>query len=146
MIKFFADEYYFLSNYYDPCRVTYHGITYWNSEAAYQAQKCKNPDERIRFAKLAPDVAKALGKSVEIREDWDDIRDEVMHDVVLAKFTQHPELAKKLIATRRQYLVEGNDWHDNHFGDCHCYRCRRIKGENVLGKILMDVREYLKKL
>ncbi len=31
------------------------------------------------------------------RDDWDDIRDEKMYDVVLAKFTQNPDLQKILL-------------------------------------------------
>jgi predicted NAD-dependent protein-ADP-ribosyltransferase YbiA (DUF1768 family) len=64
-----------------------------------------------------------------------------MYSVVKAKFEQNPDLAKMLIETGDAELVEGNNWCDNYFGNCICNRCVGVKGKNVLGKILMRVRE-----
>ena len=66
-------KYDFLSNFYD-CKVTYDGITYRNSEAAFQAQKTKTKHERLRFANLPPQKAKSMGRGVELREDWEEIK------------------------------------------------------------------------
>ena len=60
-IDYFREEYEFLSNFY-PTKVVFDGITYYNSEAAYQAQKCLHPEERMRFAHLSSDEAKRLGQ------------------------------------------------------------------------------------
>ena len=60
-----------------------------------------------------------------------------MYDVCKAKFTQNPELAEKLLATGEQELVEGNNWNDTFWGMC------RGKGKNMLGNILMKIREEL---
>jgi predicted NAD-dependent protein-ADP-ribosyltransferase YbiA (DUF1768 family) len=39
-------------------------------------------------------------------------------------------------------MVEDNWWHDNYWGDCHCFQCFRI-GINMLGQIWMQVREEI---
>ena len=45
-IDLFREEYEFLSNFY-PAKMEYEGIIYRNAEAAYQAQKCKFPKDRV---------------------------------------------------------------------------------------------------
>lgn len=144
MIKLFRGTYEFLSNYYDPCPVTYRGLTYRNSEAAYQAQKCRFEDKKELFTDLSPDEAKGFGKRIAIVPGWDDIKAEVMREIVHAKFSQHPELAERLLATGEQELVEGNFWHDNFFGACGCPACRDLPAQNWLGLILMDERYKLR--
>ena len=140
-ITHFTGRYLFLSNYFDNCPVEFGGLIYRNSEAAYQAQKCRNPKDRMKFQRLSPDAAKALGKVVDLVPDWDFIKANVMADVVHAKFTQHPELAKRLVDTGNAELIEGNWWHDNFFGNCECFACKETQGQNWLGWILMRERE-----
>lgn len=140
MIRLFNGSYKFLSNFYDPCSVHYDGLTYRNSEAAYQAQKCLHGEEKKLFTDLDPYKAKKYGRKVEIVPDWDEKKAEVMREIIHAKFEQHPELVERLIATGEQELVEGNNWHDNFFGACECPECRDLPAENWLGLILMDER------
>ena len=143
MIDNFTREYAFLSNYYTPCRISYRGRTYWNSESAYQAQKCADDSEKDLFTGLYPDDAKRLGSHVKIVSNWDEVKADVMREIIRAKFAQHPELAEKLHATGDEMLVEGNTWHDNFFGNCTCKGCRGIVGQNWLGRILMEERRRL---
>ena len=110
-IDYFREEYDFLSNFY-PTKVIFDGITYYNSEAAYQAQKCLRPEDRLQFARLSSDEAKRLGQKVERRSDWDDVRCDIMEQVVYAKFTQNPVLAQALLDTGDKPLKEGNPWKD----------------------------------
>lgn len=135
MINEFRGRYYFLSNFYSvPIK---HGLlTFANTEAAFHSEKC--PVRAGEFTKLNPSEAKRLGRRVRLRSDWDQIKDNVMLDVVRAKFTQHPDLAQKLLATGDEELVEGNDWGDIYWG---VYKGR---GKNMLGKILMRVRAELR--
>ena len=42
-------------------------------------------------------------------------------------------------------LIEGNTWHDNYWGDCSCNRCKSKSGENMLGILLMELRDKLNK-
>lgn len=134
----FIDEYYFLSNFYE-CPVKYHNIVYPHTESAFQAQKTH--DEKIRniFTKITPSEAKRLGKNIYLRKDWNEIKDHKMYSICYAKFTQNPELREKLLDTQDAILIEGNKWHDTYWGKY------KNKGRNKLGKILMKIREELKK-
>ena len=136
-IDSFKDDYFFLSNFYE-VPVEYDGLKYGSSEAAFQAQKCEFPSKRKEFQNLHPSKSKALGRKVTLREDWDEVKNRVMLEIVRNKFKQNPELKEKLIATGDAYLEEGNWWGDRTWGVCNGV------GENRLGKILMKVRDELK--
>lgn len=143
MISKFSGEYGFLSNFYETV-ITYENINYWHSEGAYQAAKTDNLSEKLKIAdERNPGKAKKLGRRCSIRSGWESIKDEIMYQIVLAKFVQNLELRQKLIDTENVHLEEGNTWHDNHFGVCHCTKCGSV-GQNKLGLILMKVREELK--
>jgi ribA/ribD-fused uncharacterized protein len=137
MIKVFDGEYAFLSNFYER-KVKYDGITYGSSEAAFQAQKTLDIKERLQFASLTPMQSKRKGRKVALRPDWEEVKVLTMYEIVLAKFTQNPDLAEKLIATGDEELVEGNYWHDTFWGVCDGI------GTNFLGKILMKIRTELR--
>lgn len=128
----------FLSNFY-PCKVTILGHTYNSSEAAYQAQKCSNEEDRKKFETLTASEAKKLGRQIPMVGNWDEIRAGIMHAVCRAKFYRNTDLADKLLATGDEELVEGNTWGDTFWGDCDGV------GENQLGKILMKIREDMRK-
>ncbi len=136
----FREEYEFLSNFY-PAKLEYEGITYYNSEAAYQAQKCRNIEDRILFAEMYSNEAKKFGRTIEIREDWDEVKVEIMRAIVNKKFSQNSILAKRLVETGEKLLIEGNYWHDVFWG----VDLKTGEGENYLGKILMELREQYKK-
>ena len=89
----------------------------------------------------SPAEAKRLGKRIELRSDWLEVRDQIMYQVVLEKFKQNPDLKAMLLATGDAHLEEGNTWKDRYWGVCPP---RSGNGENKLGQILMRVREELK--
>jgi len=60
-----------------------------------------------------------------------------MTDLVRQKFS-NPQLAKQLLDTKDFELIEGNTWGDTFWGVCSG------KGQNNLGKILMQIRNELK--
>lgn len=118
-------------------------------EREYQAAKANNlKDATIILASekpFGPSGAKRLGREVKIRPDWDEVKFQVMTRLVMAKFADHSELAKQLLATGDTLLIEGNTWHDNIWGDCRCGRAEcSDPGLNWLGHILMVVREALR--
>lgn len=139
IIDTFDTAYFFLSNFY-PCNVTYKGITYLSSEAAFHAQKTTDVNQQLRFTKLNPSESKRLGRKIKLRPDWEDVKYQIMYDIVLEKFIQNEDLRKLLIGTGDAELIEGNWWGDKYWGVCHGV------GQNNLGKILMDVRAYLQNL
>ena len=128
----------FLSNDHK-IRVEYNGIIYNNSESAYQAQK--HPETRLDFVNLKPAEAYKLGRSVSLRADWDDVRENIMYEVVRAKFEQNSKIRRMLIGTGDKKLLNTNGYHDNFWGNCCCSACKNIDGLNRLGIILMNLRE-----
>lgn len=137
MIKEFRGKYYFLSNFYD-FPVKYKGIEYLNNEAAFQAQKVLDDRQKEYFSHLKPSEAKRKGRRVKLRSDWEEIKDDIMYGIVLAKFTQDAKLMRMLLETGDEYLEEGNTWNDTYWGVC------RGRGKNKLGKILMRVRNKIR--
>lgn len=132
-IDSFDGEHAFLSNFFT-ATVIYEGVKYATVEHAYQAAKCAVPEERAKFTEcILPGKAKQLGKTVLLREDWDEVKQSVMQGLLRQKFA-HPSLRKRLIATNPRMLIEGNTWGDTYWGVC------KGKGHNYLGKLLMLVR------
>ena len=91
MINDFHNQYYFLSNFYN-ASIEYEGITYRNNEAAFQAQKTLDLKERQKFSELNPSMAKLNGRNVILRKDWEQIKDNIMYNIVMNKFTQNENL------------------------------------------------------
>lgn len=142
MIGEFKGKYFFLSNFYES-PIIYEGLTYRNNEAAFQAAKVLYG--RDAFINLDASSAKKMGRRVQLRNDWEDVKNEVMYEVCKAKFSQNEDLKRRLLATGNEYLEEGTTgWHDNIWGNCNCEKCKDVPGENRLGKILMRVREELR--
>lgn len=136
MIDQFKDEYFFLSNFY-PSEIIIDNITFPTVEHYFQAMKTVNQSEIIKIADaLTPGEAKRLGRRVHLRADWESIKDEVMLNGLRKKFSI-PELKDKLLATKEEYLVEGNTWGDKYWGICDG------EGENHLGILLMKVRKEI---
>lgn len=140
-IEQFRGEYFFLSNFYE-APVYYNGLLYYNNEAAFQAQKVLDREIQKQFTNYAPRVAKARGKKVQLRDDWEDVKYVTMYDICLQKFIQNPDIRQKLIDTGDALLVEGNMWNDTTWG----VSLRTGNGKNWLGIILMDVRTIMRNL
>lgn len=137
--QFIAEDYY-LSNFF-PAVLEYNGIRFLNSEAAFQAQKTLDKAEQMKFSNLPPNKAKALGRRVKLREDWEEVKDQIMYEVVKAKFEQNPTLLEKLLSTGNAYLEEGNTWGDDYWGVPF-----GGTGQNKLGHILMRLREEFRQV
>lgn len=131
----FRNELYFLSNMY-PCKVAYNGYTYSCAESAFQAQKC--PELAHEFVPLDGFQAKKAGRKVPLRPDWESVKMDIMKDIVSAKFNQNSRLYEKLSRVDSD-IVEENTWNDTFWGVC------RGKGQNHLGRILMQIRGNMKK-
>lgn len=132
----FRGKYYFLSNF-SSYPVTYEGLTYLNNEAAFQAMKVMDVKKRESFTHLEPNLAKAKGRKVLLRPDWEKVKEQYMYEIVLAKFSQNEDIKEKLLDTGDALLIEGNSWNDVIWGVC------KGRGQNKLGKILMRVRKEL---
>jgi len=119
------------------------GVEYPTAEHAFQACKTMDGDIRKQIAVMeTPGEAKKAGQRCKLLDDWDDARLVVMYDVLRKKFTNR-RLAGMLKATGNAELIEGNYWHDNFWGNCACWECSGIDGENMLGELLMLIRNEL---
>lgn len=135
----------FLSNFSESY-FQFDGLTWPTLEHAYQAAKTDDPDERLAINQApTPGEAKNLGQKVTLRPGWDNVKDDVMLRLLRIKFGQNRDLRDQLVATGHGVLIEGNTWHDNHFGVCTCGRpaCKEPPGKNMLGILLMKVRDEI---
>ena len=117
------------------------GEVWPTSEHYFQAQKFEDRAyrRRIRLAKT-PLVAARLGRdrSKKLRRDWESVKVEVMRRAVRAKFEQHVDLRELLLATGEARIVECTE-NDSYWGDGG-----DGSGKNMLGRILMQVRDELR--
>lgn len=137
-----SDDYGFLSNFAS-YPITIDGINFRTTEQFFQWSKFLETETVHRERILntdTPHVAKKLGKSrsAKIQPDWNEKRNYVMAVALYHKFTQHEDLALRLIATGDAELIE-DAWWDSYWGNG-----RDGKGFNKLGKLLMELREFLK--
>jgi len=143
-IKSFTGKWEFLSNF-SKYPVWFDGYFYPTVENAFQAAKTLDLDYRQRFLEVSPGAAKAMGRAVPLRPDWNIyFRYRVMRDLLRNKFgpySKTPDLPRKLVSTYPNMLVEGNYWHDNTWGVCYCGKCK--EGMNLLGMELMRIRDKL---
>jgi ribA/ribD-fused uncharacterized protein len=140
----FSNYHYFLSNF-APTPVEFDGRMYPTVEHAYQAAKSEDPQVRRVFEVLpSPRLAKQRGRAVRLRRDWDTVKVGIMRTLLERKFAPDSEMASKLLRTGSAELVEGNYWHDNFWGACDCMKCLRTPKQNVLGTLLMEVRDTLR--
>ena len=136
----FVNEFKFLSNFW-PVEIVFEDMSFPSVEHAYQASKTKDIDERKFIASLTAGQAKRAGRGVTLREDWEEIKFSIMEELVRQKFTSSFVLRKKLLATGDYIIKEGNSWGDRIWG----VDIITGVGENNLGKIILKIREELKK-
>lgn len=117
------------------------GVFWPMAEHYFQAMKFDGAErrEQVRAAE-SPGAAKALGtdRSVPIRGDWEEARDDVMRRAVSAKFEAHAELREVLLATGYETIIE--DAKSDAYWGCG----PDGSGANMLGRILMEVRDNLR--
>ena len=136
-ITSFKGDYEFLSNF-APCYIRYNGILYMSVECAFQAAKVDDVHLKKQFSRCTPQEAKKYGRKVKLRADWNNVRVDIMRELLRIKFyDNHFQYRQKLIDTGNAYLEDGNKHHDTFWGVCDG------AGENTLGKLLMDIREEL---
>jgi ribA/ribD-fused uncharacterized protein len=144
-ITSFRGQHHFLSNFH-ASPVELDGMEFPTVEHAYQAAKTENVDTRRKVQAMeTPAQAKRYGARLKRRADWQAINLHLLHDLILQKFTRYPDLRAQLLATGNTELMEGNDWGDDFFGVVWHEAAQEWRGQNQLGKILMQVREELRR-
>lgn len=114
---------------------------YWpTSEHYFQAQKFVGTPhlEKIRLVKTPKDAARmGRERTRPLRQDWEEVKDDIMRQGVLCKFKTHTDIRDILFSTSNAEIVE-NSPIDFYWG-CGADG----SGKNMLGKILMEAREIL---
>jgi hypothetical protein len=140
-VFFYEQEFYVLSNF-SSFRLFWKGHDFPTSEHAYHWEKfSNNPNcqSYILESRSAHDALKwAQYWSNLVRPDWNDIKVDVMRDILRAKVQQHEYVRKKLLETGDREIIE-NSWRDNFWG----WGPGR-DGLNMLGKLWMEVRSEIK--
>lgn len=138
MINSFQGEHRWLSNFW-PAKVVLEDIEFPTVEHAYVAAKTLDMAMRLRVSEIPAQNAgrvKRLGRTFDLRVDWDDVRLSTMERLLRQKFAI-PDLRMLLLKTGNQILIEGNTWGDTFWGVC------RGTGENNLGNLLMKIRSEI---
>ncbi len=129
-------KYGFLSNFYRS-PITVDGIAYSTVEHYYQSMKTRDATEQEMIRNTpTPKEAKFAGYHVSLRPDWEEVKEDFMLKALKAKFSQHPDLAQKLLRTGSALLHENSPW-DKYWGYAGG------KGKDRLGVLLMQVRQEL---
>ena len=148
-IDSFTGEYRFLSNFWTGNPFPYGTIRDANgdespliwltAEHLFQAMKSTSPAARFTIHRCStPAAAKRRGRQLQVRSDWETFRIDAMKATLYAKFRDQ-EMRAKLLATGDTTLIEGNTWGDTFWGQCPVGN-----GENMLGQLLMSLREELR--
>lgn len=137
----FKGEFRWLSNFWPVEGGFFKGKTV---EHFFQAAKTDDGDEYDSVINCeTPGQAKRMGRKITLSFDWEEWKVAEMKALLWAKFDpeDNPGLAQMLIDTGDAILEEGNSWNDRFWGICPP---GSNNGENMLGKLLMEIREELK--
>ena len=139
MISEFKGEFRWLSNF-ATCYVTLDGVTYSSVEHAYMSAKSDDPTWKD-FCQRCPQAATVKRESTDIKyiADWKLRKFEVMWFLLQQKFSTYP-FCRQLLATGTDGIVEGNYHNDTVWGVC----LRTGRGDNHLGRMIMDIRDRLR--
>jgi ribA/ribD-fused uncharacterized protein len=138
-----------------PYPIDMEGEKFPSVEHYYQAMKAKEFDDKEVYEKVVKTktgkAVKAVGKKVKnfAKELWDSKKDDIMRRAVRAKFVQHPELRKQLLETGDRKIGKA-DPRNLYWGIGTSMESEKSKhpskwrGQNKLGKILMELRDEFK--
>lgn len=147
-VFFYEQDFYVLSNF-SAFTLQWRGWRFDTSEAAYHWEKFAHMNEvgierghecdicyLIRRAASAHDAFKlAEVNKHSRRHDWDAVKVGIMRAILWKKVEQHGYVRRKLLATGDRELIE-DSWRDDFWG----WGPNR-DGQNMLGKLWMDVRD-----
>ena len=141
------------SNFYK-ASFEYKGQTFSSSEQAFMWCKARHFGDvnscHLILGTNSPKAAKMLGRKVVgfDNAEWDKVRYGYMVEVLKCKFEQDISLKNALLKTQNLVLIEGSPYDSVwgvgiHWQEPNCLVPSKWKGLNLLGKALMEVRDYL---
>jgi len=146
-VFFYEQDFYVLSNF-SAFQVEFRGISFNTSEEAYHFQRFAGIDNDVRNrhvtallrCRSAHDAFRyAQEHKADQRPDWDAVKVDEMRQILFAKAEQHEYVRRKLLATGDRELIE-DSWRDDFWG----WGPNR-DGQNMLGKLWMEIRAELRK-
>ena len=117
------------------------GKSWPTTEHYFQAQKfAGTPQEELVRLCPSPKDAADMGRDRKnpLRKDWESVKDNVMRKAVLQKVNTYPEMKELLINTGDELIVE--DSPVDYYWGCGAAGT----GKNMLGTILMEIRDQIK--
>lgn len=137
-----------LSNMASGYPLQVNGVRILTAEALYQA--CRFPlmpeVQREIISQHSPMTAKMKSKPhrKHTRRDWDDVRFKIMRWCLRVKLAQnYSEFGRLLLATQDRPIVEQSR-KDDYWGAKVAEDDETLTGQNVLGRLLMELRERLR--
>ena len=141
-----------LSNLF-PCNITYRGEAFLSAEAAFQINRATE----CGYHREAQDIklernafkAKSLARDFKTTREWEDRAEQVMREILVAKFSRNKTCKSFLLATGDRTLFEGTG--DKRWGcgipiaKAHLVTFKN-PGRNILGKLLEEVRRNLREI
>lgn len=138
-IPYYETSYFALHNF-SAHSILYKDILYHTVEHAYHSSKFddENIKKEIQNAK-SPLLAHELGLKYKSgrKSDWDQIKVDVLYEIIKEKVSQHEEVKNTLLSTGDDEIVEDNP-NDEFWGNG-----KDGNGQNNTGKILMRIRREL---
>lgn len=89
----------FLSNGF-ACKFEYAGLSFTNVESALQSAKAKEYRDKKLFTKLGPSQARYRGRLVKVRDNWHEVKEDILYNILYAKFNQNDNLKFLLLDTQ----------------------------------------------
>ena len=148
-VCFYEQDFYPLSNFsafavqigswvFPTSEHAYHWHKFGSAPSGYMASVMISVAEKVATAPSAHESFKVAEANKSLRRvDWDDVKVNIMREIIRAKVGQHEYVRRKLLATGDRELVE-NSWRDDFWG----WGPNR-DGQNMLGKLWMEVRAEL---
>lgn len=135
MIGPFRGDWRFLSNFWlEPKR------RMLSNEHFFQSAKTLNLSQRAMVMRAdTPGEAKRMGRTVDLRSDWEAVKETIMLENLRTKFYSDDSLSDMLLSTGDEELVEINSWGDKYWG----VTSADMDGRNRLGVLLMQVRQEM---
>ena len=129
------------SNFYER-KFVYNKIKFASVEHYFQSMKFSEtaPEWAIQVRNApTPLKAQKLGRNrnYPIHPQWEQIKVSIMKQGLICKFSQNEDLKSLLLSTGEELLLEVNP-HDSYWGTG-----KNGEGKNMMGKLLMEVREML---
>ena len=122
------------------------GVHFQGPEGLYQALKFpEEPAHQLRIAseRSGMEAKKTAYTNARVRTDWEDVKVDAMKYVLAEKLSQHPlRFGRSLLETARFPIVEASH-RDDYWGAKPSQDGKTLRGRNVLGRLLTELRDHL---